>query len=105
MHCCCLRVVWPQQSAPRRLPTWRRTAPMLCLGEGYDKTCRGLTRRHIFELGGSAALGLSLAEALPALASPSSDAKAQNVILFWLSGGHSQHETFDPKPDQPIEVR
>jgi hypothetical protein len=78
---------------------------MLCLGEGYDKTCRGMTRRHIFELGGSAALGLSLAEALPGLANPSAGAKAENVILFWLSGGHSQHETFDPKPDQPIEIR
>jgi hypothetical protein len=28
-----------------------------------------------------------------------------SVILVWLDGGPPQHETYDPKPDQPAEVR
>lgn len=31
--------------------------------------------------------------------------RAKSVILLWLSGGPPQHETFDPKPDAPAEVR
>ena len=32
-------------------------------------------------------------------------AKAKSVILLWLQGGVSHHETFDPKPDAPRDVR
>lgn len=78
---------------------------MLRIGEGYDRTCQGLTRREIFQLGGIGALGMSLAGALPAWSTTSAEAKAQNCILVWMSGGPGQHETFDPKPDQPIDVR
>ncbi len=31
--------------------------------------------------------------------------KAKSVILFWLTGGAPQHETWDGKPDAPAEVR
>lgn len=31
--------------------------------------------------------------------------RAKNVIWLFLSGGPSQYETFDPKPDAPVEVR
>ena len=31
--------------------------------------------------------------------------RAKSVILLWLSGGPPQHETFDPKPDAPAEIR
>ncbi|TXT36640.1 MAG: hypothetical protein FD138_913, partial [Planctomycetota bacterium] len=31
--------------------------------------------------------------------------KAKNVIFLWLQGGPPQHETFDPKPDAPVEIR
>ena len=31
--------------------------------------------------------------------------KAKNVIFLWLSGGPPQHETFDPKPEAPAEIR
>ena len=33
---------------------------------------------------------------------PSSDTA---VIQIWLGGGHSQFETFDPKPLAPAEIR
>jgi hypothetical protein len=31
--------------------------------------------------------------------------KAKNVIFLWLQGGPPQHETFDPKPDAPADIR
>ena len=31
--------------------------------------------------------------------------RAKNVIYLFLSGGPSQYETFDPKPDAPAEIR
>jgi len=31
--------------------------------------------------------------------------RAKSVILLWLSGGPPQHETFDPKPNAPAEIR
>ncbi|MCY2968115.1 MAG: DUF1501 domain-containing protein, partial [Planctomycetota bacterium] len=31
--------------------------------------------------------------------------RAKSVIFLWLSGGPPQHETFDPKPGAPAEIR
>ena len=31
--------------------------------------------------------------------------RAKSVILLWLAGGPPQHETFDPKPEAPVEIR
>ena len=31
--------------------------------------------------------------------------RAKNVIYVWLQGGPPQHETFDPKPGAPQEIR
>ncbi|MEY2727016.1 MAG: hypothetical protein RLZZ458_2883, partial [Planctomycetota bacterium] len=31
--------------------------------------------------------------------------KATNVIFLWLQGGPPRHETFDPKPNAPLEIR
>jgi len=38
-------------------------------------------------------------------ASIASGANARNVIYIFLSGGLSQHESFDPKPDAPDSIR
>ena len=66
------------------------------------------TRREWLRIGGLGALGVSLpavmaAEQTPALTGTFGKAKA--CILIFLSGGPPQHETFDPKPDAPLEVR
>jgi len=57
---------------------------------------------------GSAAISGSARAAQPN--SPLADAgasfgRAKSVILFFLLGGPSQHDTWDPKPDAPAEVR
>ena len=34
-----------------------------------------------------------------------SGGKAQSVIFVFLSGGLTQHDSFDPKPDAPVDIR
>ena len=31
--------------------------------------------------------------------------RAKSVVLFWLNGGPAQQETWDPKPEAPVELR
>ena len=79
-----------------------------------------VSRREWLRVGGLSALGVSLPDLLRAgeAASPrpgptpklagdlgSTFGKAKNVIFLWLQGGPPQHETFDPKPDAPAEIR
>src|SRR5262249_46056710 len=42
---------------------------------------------------------------LEAQASPKRRARARAVVFIFQSGGPSQHETFDPKPDAPDGIR
>ena len=72
--------------------------------------CDGLTRRNLLHIGALAPLGLSLAgwaRAQPSGATPaaSGSGKAKRCLLLYLWGSPSQLETFDPKPDAPLEVR
>ena len=71
--------------------------------------CRGpKNRREFLRLGASALGSLSLSEILAgrALAGLNSDRSPDtSVILFWMWGGPSQLETFDPKPNAPTEYR
>src|SRR5207249_743496 len=78
------------------------------------KLCNGWTRREMLWAGGLGMFGLGLADLLrladaqPARASPAlrgSFGKARSCILLYLYGSPSQLETFDPKPDAPLEVR
>jgi hypothetical protein len=67
-------------------------------------------RREALRIGGLLTAGLSLGDLLarPALADaskPKSFGAAKNCILLYLSGGPPQHDTFDPKPDAPAEIR
>jgi uncharacterized protein (DUF1501 family) len=65
-----------------------------------------LTRRDALRLG-AAAFGLSLPKLLAgrALAGDSAAPQARSVIVLFLSGGPSQLDMFDPKPEAPEEVR
>ncbi len=77
-------------------------------------TCAGprLSRREWLRVGGLGCLGLSLpglwtgrARAAAESARPASFGRAKACIVLFLAGGPPQHETFDPKPDAPREVR
>lgn len=66
------------------------------------------TRREVLSLGAAAGLRLSLPalfRAREAAAAAKPKAPAQSLILIYLHGGHPQHETWDPKPAAPAEIR
>lgn len=73
--------------------------------------CDGISRRDLLRLGALAPFGLGLNDYLAASsASPpvrraAHFGQAKACILLFLYGSPPQHETFDPKPDAPEEVR
>ena len=79
---------------------------MLDLTTGPASDCTGVSRRSFLRVGGLASLGLSLDGFLRATASqPAAARKPISCILLWMQGGPSHHDSFDPKPDAPVEVR
>jgi hypothetical protein len=69
--------------------------------------CTGVTRRNFLRVGALAPLGLSLATLLrleAAAASPGRH-RAKSVVLIFLGGGISHHDSFDMKPDAVEEIR
>lgn len=84
---------------------------MLSLTGRAARLCDGWSRREVLRAGGLSLLGLSLPDLLAAETAsvgPTGDktfGRAKNVIFLWLQGGPPQHETFDPKPDAPLEIR
>ncbi|MEZ6140665.1 MAG: DUF1501 domain-containing protein [Zavarzinella sp.] len=65
------------------------------------------TRRQFLQVGAVAGLGLSLPGLLQAKKAGKVDAhaKAKSIILVYLGGGLSHHDSFDPKPEAPAEVK
>ena len=71
-----------------------------------SRRCDGVTRRDSLKLGVLSAIGLGLPDFLRARAAQgATTAREVSCILIWLDGGPSHLETFDPKPDAPIEIR
>ena len=68
---------------------------------------RHVSRRAAIRIGGASLLGLTYPQMLAAAASPKAKLKAtaKAVIFLHQWGGPGQHETFDPKPDAPDNVR
>ena len=63
-----------------------------------------LGRRSLFKAGFAGMAGLTLPGLLQARALRPST-KKKSVILLWMTGGPSQIDTLDPKPDRPPENR
>src|SRR5262245_43043071 len=80
---------------------------MLLLGRQRQRSCGGMTRRAFLQVGGSSVLGLTLADWLRwrATGSGVDNGSARSVILLWLWGGPAQLDTWDPKPNAPLEFR
>jgi Protein of unknown function (DUF1501) len=68
------------------------------------RLCDGLTRREWLRVGGLSAFGMSLPALLGARAAGATTKAKSCIVLFHL-GGPPQHETWDPKPDAPPEIR
>ena len=69
--------------------------------------CNGWSRRDFLRVGALAPFGLSLGGLLAAekISSPARGARAKSVLLVFLGGGISHHDTFDLKPDAMEEIR
>ena len=65
-----------------------------------------VSRRGFLRIGALGATGLSLPSILQARALQTSEKKRNTaVILYWLAGGPSHIDTYDTKPNMPVEVR
>ncbi len=69
------------------------------------ENCRGISRRSALKAGFLGVGGLGLADLLKLRASGAAARRDTAVILLWLDGGPSQLETYDPKPEAPVEYR
>src|SRR6185295_16954750 len=75
-----------------------------------DRQCDGVSRRDFLKVGALSVLGLTLPdllrmEAAEAAGGAPARKKARSVILIYLGGGLTHHDTLDPKPDAPEEIR
>jgi hypothetical protein len=87
---------------------------MLRILGSEKKLCDGISRRDLLQVGGLGACGLGLSQflGLQSLQAESGDSRAaasfgraKHCILLYLYGAPSQLETFDMKPDAPVEIR
>lgn len=72
--------------------------------------CDGISRRDWLTVGALAPLGLTLSgwdsvKANPGKSSAAGFGQAKRCLLLYLWGSPSQLDTFDPKPDAPLEIR
>ncbi len=79
---------------------------MLNVLGGSQRTCHGVSRRRVLQVGGAGLFGLHLTKTLAAeQIAVLRPARAKSVIFLFLFGGPSQLETFDMKPKAPSKVR
>jgi len=85
---------------------------MFSLHDRPYSLCDKISRRELMRIGGLNLFGLTLpallraqAQAAPTALGDPTFGRAKNIIYLWLQGGPPQHETFDPKPDAPLEIR
>ena len=75
------------------------------LSPSHHRLCSGVSRRDFLRIGALAPLGLSLPQLLAAEKAGAGKARAKSVILVYLGGGISHHDSFDPKPEAVEEIR
>ncbi|HEV7225461.1 MAG TPA: DUF1501 domain-containing protein [Pirellulales bacterium] len=85
---------------------------MIPLYGSQKRLCDGFSRRDLLHIGGLGAFGLSVdlftrlgASQAAQSSSASHFGQAKACILLFLFGSPAQHETFDPKPGAPDEVK
>src|SRR6516225_8852765 len=82
-------------------------------GRPGKDTCDGITRRDLLRVGGSAVLGISLADLFRIEAQAKKKTgvdgpgfgKAKSVIMVYLQGGPSHLDLWDPKDNVPEKVK
>ena len=78
------------------------------LGNQFERGfCDGLSRRGFLRIG-TAGFGVAAGSNIGLnhiLADQDARQSDRSLIMIYLPGGPTQHETFDPKPDAPAEIR
>jgi len=79
------------------------------LGCAEFRETLAMNRRGFLRSGALGCAGLTLSNLLrfqhTARAAGTTTSRDKSVIILWMRGGPSQHETWDPKPDAPAEYR
>ncbi len=78
------------------------------LNTATKKYCNGWNRRDFLRVGAIAPLGFSLANLLQAQSAQAAVApakRAKSIVLVYLGGGLSHHDSFDPKPNASAEIK
>lgn len=83
-------------------PGWGRR--MGAVGRKGDGSKETVSRRDFLRVGGISVMALSVAERA-ALAARQTSPQWRSCIFLMMTGGPSQLDTFDPKPDAPAEIR
>lgn len=84
---------------------------MLSYRDSGTRLCDGMRRREWLRVGGLSAFGLSIGNLMAGRSGAtdnrlqSSFGRAKACIVLFMLGGPPQHETWDPKPLAPIEIR
>jgi hypothetical protein len=86
--------------------------PMVRVLGNPKRFCDGATRRDLLHIGAASLLGIPSTAAFAAAARAGEATsggpgfgRAKRCILVFPFGAQPQHETFDPKPDAPVEVQ
>lgn len=91
-----------------------RVISMLRILGSPRRLCDDMTRREMLRVGGLTAGAAGLSNVLPvvtpaaephAASHAASFGRAKRVLFLFLYGAAPQHETFDPKPEAPAEIR
>jgi hypothetical protein len=74
---------------------------------GRNCVCRGrVSRRDVLQIGALAFGGLTLADVLKSQTGAATQAsRGKSVIMIWLRGGASHIDSYDMKPEAPLEIR
>ncbi|MCA9107835.1 MAG: DUF1501 domain-containing protein [Planctomycetales bacterium] len=77
------------------------------IGRGKTVTCDGATRRDFMQVGALGAIGLGLPQFMAAKAAGAvkDDDDDRACIMIFNLGAPSQLDTFDMKPEAPVEIR
>lgn len=79
---------------------------MLTISDSGAATfCDGSSRRGFLRAGTLGVTGFGLPQLLKAETAAATPKRDHSVVMIYLPGGPTQHETFDPKPAAPLEIR
>ena len=79
---------------------------MLTIDSNHShQTCDGHSRREFLKVGSLAMGGLNLPQLLQAESQSKQGSSRKAVIMVYLAGGPTHHDTFDLKDDAPLGIR